>query len=58
MAQPLDNNVAKEFNIGKTHVKICTDYCVKNTAEIKRILDDIARNSLPSINSSALKENS
>ena len=40
-------------------VKICTDYCVKNKDEIRNILSDIAdvaKNSLPNINSSVLKE--
>lgn len=50
-------NVAREFNIGKTRIKICTDYCVDDPIEIKKILNSIAKKSLPSINSSLSREN-
>lgn len=36
-------NVVKEFNIGKTRVKICDDYCRgKSEADVKEILKRIA----------------
>ena len=44
MSKATINNVAKEFNIGKTHIKICTDYCVQSTNEITKILNNIANN--------------
>ena len=37
------NNVAREFNIGKTKIKICTDYCNnKSQKEINELLNNIA----------------
>lgn len=46
-------NVAKKFNIGKTRIKICTDYCVNDPVEVKEILNIIAEKSLPSIDDSS-----
>ncbi len=51
-------NVAKEFNIGKTKVKICIDYCVKSPAEVKKILDNIAQKALPNLETPSFEENS
>ena len=51
------NNVAKEFNIGKTKVKICTDYCVTSISEVEKILNNIALKALPSLNIPSIKEN-
>lgn len=50
------DNIAKEFNIGKTHIKICTDYCVENPIEVRKILNDIAKKALPNLNEFSLKE--
>lgn len=51
-------NVAKEFNIGKTKVKICVDYCVKSHSEVEKILNNIARKALPSLNTPSMREDS
>lgn len=41
-------HVVEEFYIGKTHVKICDDYCRDKTPEdVKKILDDLAKKLLP-----------
>lgn len=40
-------NVVKEFNIGKTRVRICDDYCREKTKQdIEEILRRIARNAI------------
>lgn len=40
-------NIAKEFYIGNTHIKIATDYCENKTPEdVERILEKIARTAL------------
>lgn len=37
-------NVVKDFNIGKTRVRICDDYCKgKTTQEVEAILKRIAK---------------
>ena len=51
-------NVAKEFNIGKTKIKICIDYCVKSHSEVEKILNNIARKVLPSLNTPSMREDS
>lgn len=52
------SNVTKKFNIGKTKVKICVDCCVKSPIEVKKILDNIARKSLPNLNTPSFEEDS
>jgi len=40
-------NVVKDFNIGKTRVRICDDYCRDKTKQdIEEILRRIARNAI------------
>lgn len=57
MSKATIHNVAKEFNIGKTHIKICTDYCVQSTNEITKILNNIAEICLSNINYCTQKNN-
>lgn len=51
-----DNNIAKDFNIGKTRIKICTDYCVKSSDESKKTLRDIAKKVHANLNGSTLEK--
>ena len=40
-------HVVEEFNIGKTRIRICDDYCRDKTkAEVEEILRRIARNAI------------
>lgn len=40
-------NIAKDFYVGNTHIKIATDYCEDKTPEdIERILEQFARAAL------------
>ena len=40
--------IAKEFKIGNTQIRICTDFCV-STEEAERIVERICRNALPEL---------
>lgn len=47
MAEVVTGNVVKEFNIGKTRIKICDDYCRDKTkTDVDEILKRIARNAI------------
>ena len=47
-------NAVKEFSIGKTHVKICDDYCRNKTkAEVEKILRRIAQNAIGPLSTAA-----
>lgn len=40
--------IAKEFKIGNTQIRICTDFCV-SAEEAERIVERICRNALPEL---------
>ncbi|MFR2541526.1 MAG: hypothetical protein ACLS8P_05930 [[Eubacterium] siraeum] len=44
--------IAEEFMIGNTKVRIATDYCCR-TEEVPKILERIARNALDSLRAKA-----
>lgn len=49
-------NVVKEFNIGKTRVRICDDYCRgKTKQDIEEILRRIVRNAIGPLSVAANK---
>lgn len=50
-------NVAKDFYIGKTHVRIATDYC-RPTEEVEEILRHIARDAQRALSAQHQKEQS
>lgn len=51
MGETTASNIAKEFKIGNTKVKIATDYCSNKTQEdIEMILMRIAKLALQSLN--------
>lgn len=53
---PEPKNVARDFYIGNTHVKIATDYCEDKTPEeVERILARIASNVMPELVAAELK---
>ena len=45
-------NMAKEWIIGETSVKICVDYCVKTHAEVTKILNNVAQDVWPDLSNS------
>lgn len=56
MEKFFQDNIAKEFSIGNTHIKICTDYCEEDPIEVRKILNDIAKKALPNLNDFSLEE--
>lgn len=51
MGEAVASNIAKEFNIGNTKIKIATDYCNNKTQDdIEIILMRIAKSALQSFN--------
>lgn len=53
---PEPKNVARDFYIGNTHVRIATDYCEDTTPEeVERILARIASNVMPELVVAELK---
>lgn len=48
-------NVAKDFYIGKTHVRIATDYC-RPMEEVEEILRHIARDAQRALTAQCQKE--
>lgn len=50
-------NIAKDFYVGKTHIKIATDYCDDKTpGDVKHTLEKIARTSLQHFRAAAERE--
>lgn len=45
-----EGNIAREYCIGNTRIKIADDYCRKTTAEVDEILRRIAQQAQRSIN--------
>lgn len=59
MVEVAEANIAKDFKIGNTRIKIATDFCKDKTPEdVQKILDRIARAVMPSlIAAEAIKHN-
>lgn len=59
LEEPEPKNVAKDFYIGKTHVRIATDYCQDRTKEeVDKILRRIARDAQRALSAKYMEEQS